>query len=129
MQRNALSNSSARCGGLHKWLARTIVKLKTLKSSLQRAPATRVQVLTARPHTVERRRGSAGVKDRERIKERDCGLCQECRRQGKGRPGAVVDHIEPLWKGGSDEGCNKELLCHPCHDAKTAREAGERGRH
>jgi 5-methylcytosine-specific restriction endonuclease McrA len=43
--------------------------------------------------------------------------------------GTVVDHIVPLWKGGSDADSNKELLCQaPCHDAKTAREAAERAR-
>jgi 5-methylcytosine-specific restriction enzyme A len=101
------------------------MKLKSLKSSLQVA-GSRLQSL-ATP-TVERKRGSTGVRDRERIKKRDCGLCQECKRSGKVNLGRVVDHIEPLWKGGSDEELNKELLCDPCHDAKTAREAAERGR-
>jgi 5-methylcytosine-specific restriction protein A len=102
------------------------MKLKTLKPRLQAAPASRLQVLTARPHTTERKRGSAGVKDRAKIKQRDCGLCQECKRRGRVTIGAVVDHITPLWDGGSDEDDNKELLCTPCHDAKTAAEAGQR---
>lgn len=76
--------------------------------------------------TVERKRGSAGVKDRLRIRERDCGLCQECRRNGRTTLGAEVDHTVPLWKGGSDDAGNKELLCKQCHEAKTAREATER---
>jgi 5-methylcytosine-specific restriction protein A len=75
---------------------------------------------------VQRKRGSAGVKDRNNIKRRDCGLCQECRRQARVSIGRVVDHIVPLWNGGSDEDENKELLCDPCHDAKTAREAAMR---
>ena len=102
------------------------MKLKTLKSSLQSAGVSRLPVLSARPQMVERKRGSAGVKDRASIKLRDCGMCQECRRRGRARPGDVVDHITPLWDQGSDEDINKELLCHPCHDEKTAREAGQR---
>lgn len=81
-----------------------------------------------RPDTVERKRGSAGVRDRDRIRARDCGLCQECKRKGRTTLGGPVDHIIPLWKGGSDDECNKEVLCVPCHDAKTAREAAERSR-
>jgi 5-methylcytosine-specific restriction protein A len=38
----------------------------------------------------------------------------------------VVDHITPLHMGGDDQDSNKELLCNPCHDAKSAREAGNR---
>ena len=81
-----------------------------------------------RPETVQRKRGWAGMKDRNRIRARDCGLCQECKRQGRVGLGSAVDHIVPLWKGGSDDDTNKELLCGRCHDAKTAREAGERAR-
>lgn len=104
------------------------MKLQQLRTSLAPA-ASRVNMLPAqRPDIVERKRGSAGVRDRERIRARDCGLCQECKRQGKTTLGAAVDHIIALWKGGSDEDDNKELLCIPCHDAKTAREAAERAR-
>lgn len=77
---------------------------------------------------IERKRGSAGVKGRNSIKSRDCGLCQACRRNGFVTLGAQVDHIIPLWRGGSDEDSNKELLCAPCHDTKTRREAAERAR-
>lgn len=78
--------------------------------------------------TVERKRGSAGVRDRNRIKERDCGLCQECKRKGRVGIGRLVDHRIPLWDGGSDEDENKQSLCFACHDAKTAIEAALRAR-
>jgi len=104
------------------------VKLQTLRSSVRPA-ASRVTMLpTQRPDTVERKRGSAGVRDRERIRARDSGLCQECKRNGRTSIGAAVDHIIPLWKGGSDDDSNKELLCAPCHDVKTVREAKDRAR-
>lgn len=102
------------------------MKLTTLKSTLQRMPAPKVEALAPRPQMVERLRGGAGVRDRARIKARDCGICQECRRNGMGRPGSVVDHIIPLWEEGTDDDSNKELLCIPHHDAKTKVEAGRR---
>jgi 5-methylcytosine-specific restriction protein A len=76
--------------------------------------------------TVERKRGYAGVKDRNRIRERDCGLCQTCKRAGRVTAARIVDHKVPLWAGGSDEDSNKEVICQTCHDAKTAREAAQR---
>lgn len=101
-------------------------KLKTLKSSLAVA-STRLSTLQPlTTQTVERKRGWAGVQDRGRIRRRDCGLCQECKRQGRVSLGSAVDHKTPLWAGGSDEDENKELLCGPCHDAKSKREAAER---
>ncbi|MDP3512695.1 MAG: HNH endonuclease [Sulfuritalea sp.] len=66
------------------------------------------------------------MRDRERIRQRDCGLCQQCRAQGRLTLGDVVDHKKPLWAGGDDSDANKWLLCHQCHDAKTATEAAIR---
>ena len=100
-------------------------KLKTLKPRLSAAPMSRLQMAPTRPG-VERKRGSAGVKDRNRIRARDYGLCVLCEAEGKVSLGRVVDHPIPLWAGGSDEDNNKQLLCDECHDAKTAREAAQR---
>jgi 5-methylcytosine-specific restriction endonuclease McrA len=100
------------------------MRLKTLKPRLQAANLSRLQSLPT--GAVERKRGSAGVRDRQRIKDRDCGLCQQCRLDGKVTLGDAVDHKVPLWAGGSDEDANKWLLCDPCHDAKTALEAAQR---
>ena len=104
------------------------MKLQTLKPRLKAASVARVPLLLAKPGTVERKRGSAGVKDRNNIKKRDFGLCQACRREGRSRPGHVVDHIKPLWNGGTNDATNLELLCTACHDRKTAAEAGQRAR-
>ena len=102
-----------------------MVKLQTLKPRLATAHS-RVQMLKGRAGTVERKRGSAGVKDRNRIRQRDCGLCQLCKAEGRVTLGTVVDHKVPLWAGGSDETDNKWLICQPHHDAKTATEAAQR---
>jgi 5-methylcytosine-specific restriction protein A len=107
-------------------------KLQTLKPRLQAAGNRLATLAPVRPDTVQRKRGYAGVKDRQRIRARDNGLCQQCRREGRITIGYPVDHIVPLWKGvergGTDADSNKETLCDPCHDAKSAREAAERAR-
>ena len=102
-------------------------RLTTLKSRLQTSTA-RLPTLTERPNVVERKRGYAGVLDRRRIRARDGDLCQECKRQGRTITGYPVDHIIPLADGGTDDDSNKETLCVPCHDAKSAREARARTR-
>jgi 5-methylcytosine-specific restriction protein A len=104
------------------------MKLGRLQPRIKAASTSRMQVLVAKPGIVERKRGSAGMRDRDNIKRRDCGLCQGCKAKGIARPGGLVDHIKPLWEGGSDEDANKQLLCKPCHDVKTAAEALSRSR-
>ncbi len=100
------------------------MKLRTLGSRLTQAPRSGPKPLPAT--NVERKRGSAGVRDRAKIRARDMGQCQECKRQGRSQLGHVVDHKTPLHMGGDDLDSNKELLCNECHDAKSAREAGAR---
>ncbi|AWD90194.1 HNH endonuclease [Dickeya phage Sucellus] len=57
-----------------------------------------------------------------KVIRRDCGLCQQCLRNGLYVPGVDVDHITPKSKSGSDELDNLELLCKKCHAHKTATE-------
>lgn len=54
-------------------------------------------------------------------------MCAECYRHGLVRIGDELDHIAPLWKGGSNDPANLQWLCKPCHADKTAAEAKERG--
>jgi 5-methylcytosine-specific restriction endonuclease McrA len=60
---------------------------------------------------------------RRRILRRDGGICYIC-----GHPGAnQVDHIIPVSAGGGEEDSNLAAIHeHPCHAAKTAREANAR---
>jgi 5-methylcytosine-specific restriction endonuclease McrA len=97
------------------------MKLTTLKPRLQTAGNRLATLATAKPGTVERLRGSAGMRDRNRIRARDEGTCRNC-----GRLGSAVDHDTPLWAGGTDDDGNKQLLCEPCHGPKTALEATQR---
>jgi hypothetical protein len=48
---------------------------------------------------------------RKKVVERDGGRCQSC-----GKPGSDLDHID----GNSDDPSNLQMLCGPCHRAKTA---------
>lgn len=56
----------------------------------------------------------------------DGGQCQECKRAGIFALGGTLEHNVPLWEGGTDADKNKELLCVPCYDAKSALEASGR---
>lgn len=58
------------------------------------------------------------------VRERDCYLCQECKRKGHLRPGKEVDHILPLHVRPDLrlEETNCQTICRPCHTAKTHRD-------
>ncbi len=75
---------------------------------------------------VERLRGRAGQRQRKRRLERTNGLCERCDKQGVTRLATVVDHIQPLALGGSDEDRNTRNLCGPCHDEVTGEQFGHR---
>ncbi|MCI4653114.1 MAG: HNH endonuclease [Sphingomonas aquatilis] len=68
-----------------------------------------------------RKRGRAGQRDRAAVLA-DEPLCRRCLANGRTEPSTVVDHIIRLADGGSDERGNKQGLCTPCHDAKSAEE-------
>ena len=102
-------------------------KLPTLPPRIARAPE-RTQPLGVITETA-RIRGDAGMRLRARILARDYGLCQcdECRAAGRITVAEVVDHIVPLWAGGSNEDANLQSLSRACHDRKTRDENAARG--
>lgn len=104
------------------------MKLGTLKPRLQGSNGRIAVHAPVRPDTVSRVRGWKGVQDRNRIRARDAGQCQQCKREGRAyiALGVDVDHIIPLWEGGTDDDANKELLCDEHHKAKSALEAARR---
>ena len=66
----------------------------------------------------------AWQKLRALIKIRDNGLCQSCLADKRIVVGTIVDHIVPIkveWTLRLTES-NLQLLCHSCHELKTAEE-------
>lgn len=62
---------------------------------------------------------------------RQDGKCPECLQKlhMKGnKPVCVDEHVNPLWRGGSNDLANRELWCVPCTKPKTAEEAGQRAK-
>ena len=74
----------------------------------------------------ERIRGRKWMTIRERIFRRDCGLCQECQRNGRLKPGNQIDHIVALTNDGSNDDDNLEVICADCHDIKTNADLGHK---
>lgn len=72
----------------------------------------------------KRKRGRAGMRERAAVL-REEPLCRLCLARGISRASERVDHIRPLAWGGSDARANKQGLCKPCHDEKSAAERAE----
>lgn len=72
--------------------------------------------------TTQRGYGWQWQKQRERILERDGGLCQPCVRLARVTEATDVDHIVSKANGGTDDDVNLQSICVDCHKAKTARE-------
>ena len=75
-----------------------------------------------RGSSAQRGYGSNWRRLRAMIVQRDSGLCQLCKAEGKYQTGSHVDHITPKAQGGSDEPSNLQLLCVDHHKRKTAQE-------
>lgn len=61
---------------------------------------------------------------RQVVITRDRGLCVECLRNGRIKPGKIVDHIIPLKVDWSQRLSltNLQYLCQQCHNAKTQKD-------
>ena len=81
----------------------------------------------APPAATKRIDGNSRVALIRRLDRERARVCAACLEYGRVRPGVELDHIAPLWAGGSNDAANLQWLCKPCHAAKTAREARERG--
>jgi len=75
------------------------------------------------PVEIEKRSVSAGTKAKILA-----AANHVCARPGCEAPATAVDHILPLWLGGSNREKNLEPLCEPHHAAKTASEASLRAK-
>jgi 5-methylcytosine-specific restriction protein A len=52
-------------------------------------------------------------------------LCVACQRKGRITIATEVDHITPLFKGGTDDEENLAGMCHQCHADKTVADLGQ----
>lgn len=79
---------------------------------------------------VQRITGSGLQAIRRRILARDYGMCQcpTCKRLARVRPAHIVDHIKPLWAGGTETDGNRQSMNNACHALKSAHEAACRAR-
>lgn len=96
--------------------------MKTLKPQLRT-----LNTSVASPSTTKRIDGNTRIAVVKRLARERPRMCAECYRHGLVRFGDELDHIAPLWKGGSNDPVNLQWLCVACHAEKTAREAAERG--
>jgi 5-methylcytosine-specific restriction protein A len=53
-------------------------------------------------------------------------LCGHCMEKGFVSEAVEVDHIVPLFKGGTDAWANLQSLCAQCHADKTREDLGQR---
>lgn len=53
-------------------------------------------------------------------------LCKYCQHKGRISLATEVDHIHPLFKGGTDDPNNLQSLCHDCHVNKTKEDLNQR---
>jgi hypothetical protein len=60
---------------------------------------------------------------------RQDGKCPECTQKLETKGGKVVcvdEHLEPLWRAGTNDLKNRELWCKLCSSDKTAQETSQR---
>ncbi len=57
-----------------------------------------------------------------------CPNCQQKLEMKGGLPVFVDEHVEPLWRRGTNELKNRELWCKPCTVPKTSGEATQRAK-
>jgi 5-methylcytosine-specific restriction protein A len=67
---------------------------------------------------------AAWQRTRERILERDMGMCQCERCKGQDLIAHEVDHIKPRAKGGTDDDSNLQAMNTDCHKRKTIEDSG-----
>jgi 5-methylcytosine-specific restriction enzyme A len=104
--------------------------VRSLPPRINRAPAARVAVTTAaqRPEGPPVRRYGQGRggrpwrRRRARILARDGYLCRLCERRGILTLATEVDHILPLFLGGTEDDENLQSLCETCHAEKSEAE-------
>lgn len=102
-------------------------RLSNLRPRVEAAPASRLAEAGTTAGFERTITGSKWRAIRREILARDCGTCQVCLAAGRFALACDVDHVRPIWEGGSEtDRANLQSLCDDCHKAKTAREAARR---
>lgn len=96
--------------------------LKTLKPRLATLNTNKLKILQT---------GTQRITGRARVDLRykhfsNHPLCVMCELEGRVTLAQELDHITPLWAGGSESEANRQGLCVPHHRDKTAQEAAQR---
>ena len=97
-------------------------KLKILKNKLVEKELSQVKANNG----LKRITGSKWIAIKKSFELFNPRLCAECDRQGKVGNGDELDHIIPLWAGGTNDPKNFQWLCKEHHIAKTNEEAKQR---
>jgi hypothetical protein len=97
-------------------------KLKTLKTKIVGKELSQVRVSDGS----KRITGSRWIAIKKSFELLNPRLCAECDRQGKVGNGDELDHITPLWAGGTNDPTNFQWLCKEHHITKTNEEAKQR---
>lgn len=74
---------------------------------------------------IKRTRGRRWMAIRARVLQAN-PLCVTCQGKGRVEVATEVDHIKPLFKGGTDAFDNLQGLCSACHADKSVKESGRR---
>jgi len=74
--------------------------------------------------SVERLRGRALQRQRERVWLRDQGVCARCGRVTTFPSGFELDHKVALANDGTNDDANMQILHPECHEAKTNEDLG-----
>ncbi|WP_294636615.1 HNH endonuclease signature motif containing protein [uncultured Aquabacterium sp.] len=99
-----------------------MAKIKTLKPRIGVINTSRAAVISTDPQRIRGRKWQARREAWLMLNP----LCRHCKEHGRTTMGQEVDHIVPLWMGGTDNESNYQTLCIPCHKLKTAAEAARR---
>jgi len=83
---------------------------------------SRAEIARMQEEATPRRAPSASMK--KAILAKSGGRCAKC--GGSLLGGVEYDHFVPLWMKGEHSVRNMDALCIPCHDEKTAEDAGNR---
>ncbi len=77
-------------------------------------------------HSVDKRIRGTTLQNIRREHFRQHPLCVTCEAKGQTTLGTELDHIKPLYKGGTDTPDNRQGLCEACHLEKSKTERGHR---